>query len=288
MLCNGWPKGPRIPLSQDTVARLHERANELRQMAVSTDKPRLRLLADRYDEVAMQRTMNSSLSAADRYYLAEAARREIESWTAYSVSRSSSPLAPTPAAQAMAADAIGRRFVVPDTTAHPAIHSAIMNLAYLITAYGMVPNTPVTVMKAPKNSERAAASDQHLLLVDDAPDVLVSVGAFLTNTGFVVRKTASGDGALAIIASDPRIEVLVTDFAMPGLNGAELIVQATQIRPYLKTLVITGYPNADGLDALPSQTAVLVKPFRRTALINVVRSLFDTTEAQTIASIATK
>jgi len=67
-----------------------------------------------------------------------------------------------------------------------------------------------------------------------------------------------------------------------------LIVQATQIRPDLKTLVITGYPNADGLDALPSKTAVLVKPFRRTALINVVRSLFDTTEAQTITPIATK
>jgi CheY-like chemotaxis protein len=288
MLCNGWPKGPRIPLSQDTVARLHDRANELRQMAANTDQPRLRRLADRYDEVAIQRTMNSSLSATDRHCLAEAARQEIESWTAYSVSRTLPPLAPTPAAQAMAAEAIGRRLVVPQTGAHPAIHSAIMNLAYLITAYGMVPNTPVTDMRATRNSERTAPSDQHLLLVDDAPDVLVSVGAFLMNAGFVVRKTASGDDALAIIASDPRIEVLVTDFAMPGLNGAELIAQATQIRPDLKTLVITGYPNADGLNATPLQIAVLAKPFRRIALINMVRSLFDASEAKTMAPVAMK
>ena len=106
------------------------------------------------------------------------------------------------------------------------------------------------------------------------------------NAGFVVRKTASGDDALAIIASEPRIEVLVTDFAMPGLNGAELIAQATQIRPDLKTLVMTGYLNAGGLNAAPSQTAVLAKPFRRAALINMVRSLFDASEAKTMASVA--
>lgn len=188
----------------------------------------------------------------------------------------------------MAADAIGRRFVVPDTKAHPAIHSAIMNLAYLITAYGLVRNTPVTSLAVTKKIERTAPPDQHLLLVDDAADVLVSVGAFLVNAGFVVRKTASGDEALAIIANDPRIAVLVTDFAMPGLNGAELIAQATQIRPDLKTLVITGYPNADGVGALPPQTAVLTKPFRRTALIAMIKSLFDTTDAEnkTAAPIA--
>jgi hypothetical protein len=44
--------------------------------------------------------------------------------------------------------------------------------------------------------------------------------------------------------------------------------------------VITGYPNADGLDALHSKTTILAKPFRRTALIAVVRSLLETTEAE--------
>jgi CheY-like chemotaxis protein len=282
MLCNGWPKGPQFPLSEDAIARLHKRANELRQMAARTDEPRLHLLADRYDKVAVRR----ALSTADRQYLAETCRRELESRAADSVSRSLSLLAPTPAAQAMAADAIGRRFVVPDTSGHPAIRSAILNLAYLITAYGMAPNTPKLDLATTNDSEHSPRADQHLLLVDDAPDVLVSVGAFLMNAGFVVRKIASGDEALAIIASDTRIKVLVTDFAMPGLNGADLIAQATQIRPDLKNLVITGYPNADGLSALPAQTAVLSKPFRRTALINMVKSLFDTTEEETVARVA--
>ena len=67
--------------------------------------------------------------------------------------------------------------------------------------------------------------------------------------------------------------MLITDFAMPGLNGVELIAQATQIRPNLKTLVITGYPDADGLAELPPHTTILVKPFRRDVLIAGVRSL---------------
>jgi CheY-like chemotaxis protein len=286
MLCNGWPKGPQIPLSQDAIARLHERANELRQMAASTDEPRLHRLADRYGKVAMRR----SLSVADRQCLVEACREEIESRTAYSVPGRPPNQAPTPAALAMAAHAIGRQFVFADTSANPAIRSAIIKLAHLITAYGMVSNAPEMAVRETKGIERAAPSDQHLLLVDDAADVLVSVGAFLVNAGFVVRKIASGDEALAIIAGDPRIAVLVTDFAMPGLNGAELIAQATQIRPGLKTLVITGYPNADGLSALPPQTAVLAKPFRKTALIAMVKSLFDTTEAEnkTTAPVAMK
>jgi len=290
MLCNGWPKGPQLPLSQDAIVRLHRRAAELRQMANGADARRLHALADRYDEIATRRAMHSLVSVADRQYLADTCREEIVSRTAYSMPKNLSFLAPTKAAQAMAADAIGRQFVFPDTSENPEIRSAIMKLAHLITAYGMVPTTPERDLTSTKENGLTAPSGQHLLLVDDATDVLVSVGAFLVNAGFVVRKIANGDDALGIIASDPRIAVLVTDFAMPGLNGAELIAQATQIRPDLKSLVITGYPNADGLGALPQQTAVLAKPFRRTTLITAVRSLFDTTEAEhkTTAPVAMK
>ena len=110
-------------------------------------------------------------------------------------------------------------------------------------------------------------------MVDDVADVLVTFGAFLVNTGFAVRKVANGDTALRLIASDPRFDVLVTDFAMPGLSGADLIEQAGQIRPQLKALVITGYPNADGLAELPPHTTILAKPFRRATLLAAVSSL---------------
>jgi DNA-binding NtrC family response regulator len=60
---------------------------------------------------------------------------------------------------------------------------------------------------------------------------------------------------------------------MPGMSGAELISQAEKIRPKLKALMMTGYPDADELAQLPPDTPVLIKPFRRAELIDGVRSL---------------
>jgi DNA-binding NtrC family response regulator len=71
---------------------------------------------------------------------------------------------------------------------------------------------------------------------------------------------------------------------MPGLNGADLIAQAVQIRPSLKALVITGYPNVDGLSDLPAGITVLAKPFRRDALVAAVESLVGTGSDQNLTA----
>ena len=56
--------------------------------------------------------------------------------------------------------------------------------------------------------------------------MLVAVRAFLLGEGYVVVSAADGDTALRLVAGDPEIDVLITDFAMPGLSGVELIAQA--------------------------------------------------------------
>ncbi len=112
------------------------------------------------------------------------------------------------------------------------------------------------------------------LLVDDHPDVLVGVGAYLESAGFDVVRAGSGDEALAYLACGQTFDLLVTDYAMPGLNGAELAVQALEQVPDLKVLIITGYPSDAGLFDRPANVALLAKPFRRAALIEVLQSLF--------------
>ena len=189
----------------------------------------------------------------------------------------------------MAGNAIARHFVLPETRAHPVIQSATTRLAYTLMAYGLVPTKSESVAAQPDMAvqqigvsvaDRPRDIARHLFVINDVADVLVTFGAFLADEGFTVLPAATGDEALRLIASDPRIDVLVTDYAMPGLSGAELIGQATQIRPFLKALVITGYPNADGLAELPPQTSILVKPFRRDTLVAGVRSLLG--EAQPV------
>jgi CheY-like chemotaxis protein len=117
------------------------------------------------------------------------------------------------------------------------------------------------------------------LLVDDHPDVLVTTAAFLAAAGFDVVRASDADEALAHLASGHMFTLLVTDYAMPGLNGVDLATQALEQFPALKVIIITGFPSDAGLFQRPSSVALLAKPFRRAALIERLQSLFATAPA---------
>lgn len=111
-----------------------------------------------------------------------------------------------------------------------------------------------------------------ILVVDDAPDVLVTVGAFLVKAGFHVTTVSSGDQALATLVSGTRFDAIVTDYAMPGLNGLDLLIQARELIPDLRGLIITGFSSPDLQQAIPD-LIVLRKPFSRTDLVDAMRVL---------------
>jgi CheY-like chemotaxis protein len=113
------------------------------------------------------------------------------------------------------------------------------------------------------------------MLVDDAPDILTTTGRFLEAAGFDVIRATDGQAALASLASGQAFSLLVTDYAMRGLNGVELTLQAQQEIPDLKTVIITGFPGAEDFEKLPPNTTLLNKPFRRNALIDALRKWFE-------------
>jgi len=232
----------------------------------------LEALGAHFDALAERREAaeHAALSASETATVRSTAAARIEAEGCAAEPGTDRPMGlPSPEAVQMATDAICRHFLLPETRQHPQVQSAIMRLAYQLMAYGLVPAKS-------DSAERRAEQHRpghHVLVVDDVADVLVTVRAFLVNAGFTVEKATSGDEALHKIAADPRINILVTDFAMPGLSGVDLITHAKQLRPNLKALVITGYPNADGLMELPPHTSILVKPFRRANLVAEVKSL---------------
>ena len=118
-----------------------------------------------------------------------------------------------------------------------------------------------------------AGGGGRVLLVDDSPDVLLTTGAFLEGAGFDVVRAENGDQALVVLAAGERFDALVTDYAMPALNGAELILQALHLQPSLAALIITGFAEVAGLETLPGQVQVLRKPFRRDELVRRLRGL---------------
>ncbi len=135
-------------------------------------------------------------------------------------------------------------------------------------------NKPASRAPLQPTIPKDGAARRIALLVDDASDVVVTVGAFLEAFGFEVLRTSKGDQALQILATGAAVDLLVTDHAMPGMTGKDLAVQACAQRPTLRVLIITGYPDADDLASLPARMTMLAKPFRRSELREAISELF--------------
>ncbi|MFZ1426723.1 MAG: ATP-binding protein [Geminicoccaceae bacterium] len=135
------------------------------------------------------------------------------------------------------------------------------------------------VSRAPVLVPAPALQEVHgqgkVLVVEDDPDVGRVVAGLLRKSGFQVTMVTDSNEALSKLGANLRFDVLVTDYAMRGMNGADLVLQARELRPALPALIITGYPGAEGLDLLPPDVAVLRKPFDRKDLVRKVKALID-------------
>jgi signal transduction histidine kinase len=101
---------------------------------------------------------------------------------------------------------------------------------------------------------RTAAS---VLLCDDDDGVRGVLSDYLQSLGYIVREASDADAALRILKTRPDVDLLIIDYAMPGMNGLEAIRQMRLQRPDLRSLLITGHA------AIPSsaEIPVLHKPF---------------------------
>jgi PAS domain S-box-containing protein len=94
-----------------------------------------------------------------------------------------------------------------------------------------------TVSKA--NPE--AVGKMTILVVDDDTLIAMSTVDMLEDLGHHAIEANSGDRALDILRDDRTIDLLITDYSMPRMNGAQLAVAAREIRPELPILLATGY-----------------------------------------------
>ena len=100
-----------------------------------------------------------------------------------------------------------------------------------------------------------------ILIVDDDPLVAMSTADMLADLGHSVIEAYSGETALDILRGSREIDMLITDYSMPRMTGAELAKAAQHMRPDLPILLATGYaelPSGSDLN-LPR----INKPFRQ-------------------------
>ncbi|CAM3249686.1 PAS domain-containing protein [Sphingomonas zeae] len=98
-----------------------------------------------------------------------------------------------------------------------------------------------------------------VLLVDDEDLVRMSTADMLADLGYGVVEASSGAQALELVQAGLRPDLLVTDHLMAGMSGAQLARELQGKLPELRSLIVSGYAEVEGLDV---EVARLTKPFR--------------------------
>ncbi|MEQ7154837.1 ATP-binding protein [Brevundimonas aurifodinae] len=117
-----------------------------------------------------------------------------------------------------------------------------------------------------------------VLVIDDEETVRMLVVEVLEDAGYVALQAADGPAGLAIVNSDTRIDLLISDVGLPGgMNGRQVADAARTARPGLKVLFITGYAENAVVagDTLEPWMAVMTKPFQVAALGTRIREMIE-------------
>ena len=136
------------------------------------------------------------------------------------------------------------------------------------------PRTAGTFTAAPSASPPVASApvkdSPTILVVDDDEAVAASVELTLTGMGYRVLMTTSPTAALRMLA-EADVDLLLTDLAMPGMDGLELAAAAQRLRPRLKVLFTSGHLTYSQRAAMERRATILPKPYRRAELAAAIR-----------------
>jgi CheY-like chemotaxis protein len=121
-----------------------------------------------------------------------------------------------------------------------------------------------------------ASGTGRLMLIDDDEDLRTVISSALTALGYDVTAAADGPSGLQALGSE-RPDALIVDFAMPGMNGAEVAKMAREMWPALPVVLASGYADTDAIErAIGKDAKLLRKPFRLDELLDAVSEICGT------------
>jgi|TARA_R100000093_G_scaffold20353_1_gene11641 CheY-like chemotaxis protein len=115
-----------------------------------------------------------------------------------------------------------------------------------------------------------------VLLVEDEPHILSLLSDYLASEGYQVLEADSAPKAFEILATKPQLDLLVTDFRLPGnVSGVMIAEPALKLRPDLKVIFISGYPIEiyESGSPIARSAPVLAKPFALDTLHSQIQAL---------------
>jgi two-component system, response regulator, stage 0 sporulation protein F len=110
-----------------------------------------------------------------------------------------------------------------------------------------------------------------ILVVDDDPHVRATIGRALAALGYAVHEAADGPTALELVREE-TLSLVILDYMMPGMDGAEVAREIAQIEPELPIVFSTGHAALRALrTAAGEDIPILEKPFTLDELDELVR-----------------
>jgi CheY-like chemotaxis protein len=145
--------------------------------------------------------------------------------------------------------------------------------------YFPVITDPVVERTLPKDTDLMQGAER-ILVVDDDASIRRLVSDSLEPLGYRILEAACGRDALELCRkSDEKIDLILSDVIMPGMNGRELIETVKKERPEIKSVLMSGY--TDNIVArqgvLKPGIIFINKPLRPISLANKIRSVLDKT-----------
>ncbi|MFL9813862.1 response regulator [Stutzerimonas sp. VN223-3] len=129
------------------------------------------------------------------------------------------------------------------------------------------PELPIGAPERPPSTPIGDASNT-VLLVDDDQSVREVTAQMLVNLGYTVIQAESGHRALQLLNDGTMVDLLLADFAMPGMNGGELARAVLSSYPKLPVVFITGYAELGELGM--GSSTIIQKPFREDDLASKI------------------
>jgi PAS domain S-box-containing protein len=126
-----------------------------------------------------------------------------------------------------------------------------------------------------QDREAPHGDGEPVLLVEDDSSVRLLIGEVLRDLGYACIEASDAQAAMPMLMSNARLDLMITDVGLPGMNGRELAKIARQHRPHLKILFVTGYAeHATGRHPfLERGMEMVTKPFVLDALALKIRQM---------------
>ncbi len=141
-----------------------------------------------------------------------------------------------------------------------------------------LPKYGADLLESDKSDKKPLKGVEHILFVDDEPEITFMGKKMLENLGYKVSIASDSTSALEEFGNNPgKFSLLVTDQNMPNMRGTDIALKMREIQPDLKVIIITGYSEHLSEEMLFQNgiSEVILKPMILDDFSKIIRRVLD-------------